>query len=203
MKSVSLEEGSAFRIENDLLVNPPAELVLGFGSRREIEVPQGIGVICVGAFAWRVTICKVFIPATVEIIRAHAFSNCWTLGLVVFEEDSRLRTIESSAFIACRQLKSIEIPKRVETLGAGCFSECGQLAAVEFKGEAGIKRIETKAFAQTAIRRVCLPGSVEAIGRWAFPATCEAVLPWPDGSQEFAQWRERCSLAFDFGPSKG
>jgi hypothetical protein len=197
MKSISLEEGSVFRIEDELILHPRGDLVLGFGNNVVISVPKFVKVICGGAFAWRVTIREVFVPPSIENIQALAFSNCWELVSVHFDGDSQLRTIGSIAFIACRRLPLFEIPKLVETIGTGCFADCSQLTVVTFKGEFGIKRIETKAFFTSRLGRVCIPASVEMIGRWAFPQNCQINFPWPFASAEFAQWKEAHAQAFE------
>jgi hypothetical protein len=123
----------------DFVIHPCCEVIVGFGHEVEIAVPSFISVIGDGAFAWRITVRTVFIPLRVENLRAHSFSNCWELQDVSFEDNSRLKLIESSAFINCRSLEEIKIPGLVESLGSDCLSGCTRLKTVIFFGDAVLK----------------------------------------------------------------
>ena len=86
---------------------------------------------------------KVVIPKSVETIWAYAFKGCRSLKEVVFEEGSRLTTIEENAFNDCSRLEKINFPEKLE-------------------------RIDMFAFSQTKLENVELPASLRKIGQGVF-----------------------------------
>jgi hypothetical protein len=194
---ISVEDGCAFRIIDNIVVDPAGELVVGFGGDVDIVVPNWVRVVCGGAFGSRVTIRSVAIPPSVEVLGARCFAYCMKLQNVVFEGDSKLRSIESNAFYGCESLTEVRIPKSVISLGAGCFRACTKLAEVIFMPGSNLNKIEAKAFLESALTRICIPATVETVGPWPFPRSCQVSFPWPRESPEFETWRVTHPEAFD------
>ena len=99
-----------------------------------IRIPDGVTVIGRYALSEETEITGVIIPSTVLTIKENAFSNCTSLGSVIFEGDG-LRTIENWAFNRCTSLTSITIPDSVESIEGGAFSNCQNLTSVSATGE--------------------------------------------------------------------
>ncbi|QOX62651.1 leucine-rich repeat protein [Anoxybacterium hadale] len=80
----------------------------------------------------------VTIPSThnglpVTVIKENSFAFCSQLSILLFEEPSNIRIIESYAFYHCSGLESIVLPDRVERLCCGAFASCSLLQQVYFE----------------------------------------------------------------------
>jgi hypothetical protein len=128
------------------------------------------------------------IPFNIEIICSSCFSYCKSLSSISFENDSRLRRIESDAFFASA-LESITIHRGVEILSSSCFSYCKSLSSISFESSA-LSWIDSAAFAGTVLHFVLLPESVVFIAGDAFPRSCEVLTSNIDSCQEFNEWNE-------------
>jgi hypothetical protein len=84
----------------------------------------------------------------------------------MFESDSRLIGIESSAF-SFSSLRSIEIPRNIEILGSSCFSWCQSLSSISFESNSRLNRIESKTFS-SSLESIEIPSSVQFIDGSAF-----------------------------------
>ena len=98
------------------------------------------------AFNSNTNLEEITIPASIKIIGARAFFGCSNLNKVIFNEGSKLTTIEEFAFSDCTILSSINIP-------------------------ASVTSISESAFFNTSIDAVTIPASVTSIGRSAFAQT--------------------------------
>jgi hypothetical protein len=77
-------------------------------------------------------ICRIDIPQSVEVIGANCFQSCKSLETVEFDDDSKLRHIDPTAFLSS-SVHVIMVPKRISSLfscatPAGCTLEIRKLA---------------------------------------------------------------------------
>jgi len=89
--------------------------------------------IASGAFEGNKTITSVLIADGVETIGANAFSGCGKL-VEVFLPEFTLKTISSSAFANCINLKTLRLPATLSYIGEKAFSRCKILGYIEFGG---------------------------------------------------------------------
>jgi hypothetical protein len=80
------------------------------------------------------TIC---IPRSVEELRAETFQWCKALSVVVFEEGSRLRRIDKTAFVSCPKLRWIRLPPSLEGIDGSAFGGT-DIKEIEFDGPDGL-----------------------------------------------------------------
>jgi len=99
-----------------------------------IQLPKHLSYIPAEAFNGCMALEKITIPASVETIGEEAFKYCSLLQNVVFEEGSKLNSIDDYAFYECSSLGSITLPEFIQYLGLGCFNSSG-INNIEFKGK--------------------------------------------------------------------
>ncbi|WP_244835030.1 leucine-rich repeat domain-containing protein [Clostridium sp. BJN0001] len=63
-------------------------------------------------------------------IKKDAFSECENLGIVIFEDNSNIKSIGSFAFYKCVSLESIELPESIENIKTAVFHSCSKLQQV-------------------------------------------------------------------------
>lgn len=116
------------------------------------------------------------IPASVKSIKAYAFSttaplHCRKITGIVFEENSKLETIENNAFGYCSGLTgTLKIPASVTSIGNFAFRSCTSLTGVEFEGGTQPMTIGDAAFSQceSLSGKLEIPANVASIGNSAF-----------------------------------
>ena len=113
----------------------------GCTNLKEIELPENLDCIALGAFAYS-GITNIVVPEQVKTIERDAFGHCENLESVQLPVS--LEKIDIGAFDNCTSLKNITIPDTVTAIGAGAFSECNSLETV------------------------IIPASVTSIGEYAF-----------------------------------
>ena len=119
-------------------------LIDGNSASGDVEIPDGVKTINIGAFC-NSYITGVNIPSSVTNIGDEAFKDCYTI-------------------------KSINIPGSVETIGEGAFRSCSDLESVTISD--GVKSIGNMAFySSEKLRSVTIPQSVTSIGYSAFAYT--------------------------------
>lgn len=182
-------------MSNVLTIGPSA-----FGNCTSLEYVtfennSGLKTICggasgdsnFGAFYGCTALTSIIVPASVETIGQTAFKDCTSLSSVIFERNSKLKTIAGSAFgssyygafYGCTALKSIVIPASVETIGQTAFKDCTSLLSVIFEDNSQLRTIEGGASESfkyiygafggcTALTTIDFPASIETIGQGAF-----------------------------------
>lgn len=110
---------------------------------------------------------RITIPACVETLRKYAFCNCKSLKSVVFEEGSKLKSIENDVFRNC-SLTEVTIPANVESLGENAFYYCESLKNVTFEEGSKLKSLGNYAFFACPLTEITIPAGVEKIGAFAF-----------------------------------
>ncbi len=83
-----------------------------------IDLPSNLETIGASAFKY-LTLKKIFIPKTVKLIGEGAFYKAG-ISKVIFEEDSKLLTIDKDAF-AYNKLDSLNLPKGLVNINSGAF----------------------------------------------------------------------------------
>jgi hypothetical protein len=116
---------------------------------------------------------QVFIKREIEVIGEFCFCRCRSVCEVIFEEGSRLRQIEESAFDGSG-LTKIRIPSSVEAIGQFCFYVCESLCEVTFEEASRLQRIQSWTFMSSGLTRISLPSSVKSIGRQAL-SLCKSL----------------------------
>ncbi len=99
-------------------------------------------------------------------IPMYAFSGIKLIEKVNLK--GNITAIGSYAFQDCRDLSTVEIPASVTTIGFSAFKGCSYLKTVAFEANSALVEIKESAFANTAIRELVLPQSVEIVGIKAF-----------------------------------
>lgn len=105
------------------------KLIAYYGTDEDAIIPQGVRVICDGAFA-ESKIKYVKAPDSINEIRIGAFASCKNLKKADLPDN--LMSIGDNAFEFCVNLESIEIPSSIKNLGAGAFYKCESLKKIVF-----------------------------------------------------------------------
>jgi hypothetical protein len=124
ISSIEIDEGSvSFRVVNQFLVDfEVRSLSWVIGSPESIVIPSSIEQLRPYCCAWH------------DKVRS-----------VVFEPDSRLRSIDRSAFQFCVSLEAISIPSSVEILSVACFDDCFRLQTVTLPADSRLRLIQCNA----------------------------------------------------------
>lgn len=134
------------------------------------------------AFEDNATLRKITLGNKVVTIGWCAFRNCVALDEVIFEENSSLEIIDSSAFQNCSSLNSIILPESLTEIGGGAFEDCINLISLEIP-----EKIQEASYSIfdgcTSLKRVILPENLKTF-YWCGDATrLEAQLLFR-GSEE-------------------
>jgi hypothetical protein len=87
---------------------------------------------------------------------------------VSFESPVRVRVIRARAFADCTSLIEIVIPRSVREIGDAVFRGCRLLSLVEFESKSALTRIGAEAFHHCPLSSMCIPSSVEFVGKLCF-----------------------------------
>lgn len=147
-KSIRFEEGSEVTYIGSDSFNSVSTLT-------KIELPSKLVTIGDNAFASTYIAGELVIPASVQKIGENAFRYLnYNLKKVIFEENSRLRSIGAYAFSGNYSLNEIILPEGLELIGNYAFSSCDDLRYVYipstvteiglhvFSGDSEIENIE-------------------------------------------------------------
>ena len=182
---------------SDSLKNIPRDFCCLCKNLKEIEFPQALETIELGAFAdneklERVVLksaktigdkafyrCKnlreVVFPDNLEQIGKQAFSDCDLLNEVVFQNG--LKKIDTYAFAGCSTITEIIMPDSLELLGENAFDSCTSLVRIELSK--GLKQLPRALFYRcTALEKIVVPGNIETIGRdvWGYNSKLKNVV---------------------------
>lgn len=121
-----------------------------------IVLEEGITRIPKSAFYGFSKAMEIYLPSTLEIIEATAFSYC---GFSEIDLPDGLEEIDSYAFAFCGELRHCEIPASVTSLSSNMFRECRKLETVTL--HEGLFTIGSECFAECdSLKRIVIPASV-------------------------------------------
>ncbi|MBO5935266.1 MAG: leucine-rich repeat protein [Clostridia bacterium] len=137
----------------------------------EIEVDEGITVICAGAFKDRRKLHRIKLPETLESIEHEAFRGCGKIGEMVIPE--KTIKIGESAFRDCVSLKSLVVKNNCIKIGERAFENCAQLSQVELPS--GLTEIYGGVFNSCKkLKKIDLPEKLTILGESAF-SDCDGL----------------------------
>ena len=87
----------------------------------KVYIPNTVKVVSAHAFSFCHSLDEITIPSSVEFISnyAFAFSRC----NIKIEKNSKIRVLGNNAFLGCKT-KEIELPESLEIIGDGAFHIC-------------------------------------------------------------------------------
>ena len=100
---------------------------------------------------------SITIPSCIKHISPFSFSDCENLQKVEFASDSKLQTIENSAF-SSSSIEAITIPSEVNRIGKSAFFNCAKLKRINLNSK--LQTIENFAFASSSIESVGIPSNL-------------------------------------------
>lgn len=135
---------------------------------RKVTFADGIQVIPQYFLSNITTLTKIEIPASVQKIGDHAFADCSNLTAVTFKEpaDSKLTTIDTSAFEGCSLMTLSKLPDGVTTINASAFKDCKKISLTDLP--TGLITIGNAAFENCTMLRVGELPAITALGTAAF-----------------------------------
>lgn len=135
---------------------------------RKVTFADGIQVIPQYFLSNITTLTKIEIPASVQKIGDHAFADCSNLTAVTFKEpaDSKLTTIDTSAFEGCSLMTLFKLPEGVTTINASAFKDCKKISLTDLP--TGLITIGNAAFENCTMLRVGELPAITALGTAAF-----------------------------------
>ena len=154
----------------------------------EIEVDEGVRVICSGAFKDRKRLHKIKLPESLEDIESEAFRGCNHLeemyipsktvrvGESAFRDCVNMKTlvvendcikIGERAFENCATLENIKLPQGLTELYGGVFNSCKSLKSIDLPENLTI--IGENAFSDcVGLEKVSIPSTVTKIDDLVF-----------------------------------
>ena len=138
------------------------------------------------AFANRIHLKHITIPANVTKIGEHAFDGCTSLTTVIIPDS--VIAIDAHAFENCTSLTSITIPNSVTEIGEAAFFGCTGLTSITIPDS--VTEIGGAAFfGCTSLTSITIPDSVTVIGLHAFEScTGLTSVTIPDGITEIGEF---------------
>lgn len=135
---------------------------------RKVTFADGIQVIPQYFLSNITTLTKIEIPASVQKIGDHAFADCSNLKTVTFKEqaDSKLTTIDTSAFEGCSLMKLSKLPEGLTTINASAFKDCKKISLTDLP--TGLITIGNAAFENCTMLRIGKLPAITALGMAAF-----------------------------------
>ena len=136
LESISVaSENECYCSQDGVLLSKDGTELCQYPSGRpdeEYTIPDGVKLICSGAFSRNKYLTTVNIADSVEMICGNAFVECELLASVNFGENSRLSFIGSHAFSYNTVLKDIIIGESVSQASEDAFF-CSGLESITFK----------------------------------------------------------------------
>lgn len=142
---------------------------------KSVILPQGLTFIGDGAF-FESGIESISIPASVESIGGFTFYCCSDLKSVVFEEETKLDTLDYSVFEYCTSLSDIVIPDSIKKIGNETFAGCTSLNKINISEN--IEYIGSNAFEDAGVLiNTDYVNGIKYIDKWAVECSLSAVNP--------------------------
>lgn len=99
------------------------------------KIPKSVNKINKFAFSNVHGLTKITVPSSVKYIEDFAFSKAFNLEEIIFEPNSKLKSIGIESFNGCCSLKKIFIPKSVLEIKGLAFSGCVNLNEIIFEDD--------------------------------------------------------------------
>lgn len=106
-------------------------------------------------------------PVSLKKINEFSFTDCRNLETINFV-NTRLRSIERSAFSYCVSLKSLKFPVSVRKIENFAFFKCENVSKIIFPEKCKLRHIGKETFAGTSIKSIIFPNKLKEIGERAF-----------------------------------
>ena len=124
------------------------------------------------------SIISVTLPSNLKSIPSYAFQDCDLLSAI--ELPDSVTEIGSGAFLGCNSLTNVTLPSNLKSIPSYAFENCYSLSTIDIPNT--VTKIGTRAFAETKIRVMTIPESVDIINDGAFPSSmrklvCEGPTP--------------------------
>ena len=164
-----------------------AELYCNGKPVTEVIIPNGVTTVS-GILQGCSSIKKITVPSSVTTLGWKAFNGMTSLAEVVFEDPSKISTINNYAFCGCSSLQSIDLSAFTNvTVLYGTFEGCTNLT--EIKLPENLTSITEYTFSRTAIKEIILPDSIQQIPSSCFSG-CKNLetIDIPDGAVEIANY---------------
>lgn len=117
LEEISVRKGNQYvRVQSGCLIERATNKLL-YGTKAAV-IPEGITAIAEMAFS-ESEMESIEIPASITEIASEAFEQCENLSRVTFAPNSKLTTLNLSAFYNCTALEYFEIPASVTELTNG------------------------------------------------------------------------------------
>lgn len=180
---------------NSQLESIGASAFAGCASLTSIAVPAGVASGGNSPYAFRSSTMGVIIPDGVTAIGSRAFENCTSLEVVIFGDNSELKSIQSYTFSGCSSLENIEIPASVTVINKGAFKDCKGLETVTFGDNSQLTTIGNEAFSECiSLESIEIPDSVTSVGSLAFDG-CPNVTDYVGNVQYVDTWVIDCDTS--------
>lgn len=143
------------------------------GSNLEsISLPSSLVTIEPYAFSSCNNLSAITIPAGLQELEEGAFSRCKGIVSATINPDDYF-TVGKDAFQDCSALSSLVLGEYVVAIGPGAFSGCTALSSPTISNNSNLTTISEAAFAASGVEDIALNkcNSLTTIGMWAFANT--------------------------------
>ncbi len=170
------ENGVLFNADKTRVILSPAANDLG-----AYILPSTVKEIADQAFAFNANLTSIVIPAQLNWVGWHAFSECDNLVKADLSAVKTFDSFNSELFQGCDSLSEVVVSTIIERLPWGFLRNCPSITSFEFPQL--LKTIEGSAFYGTGFTSLELPASLTWIGSCAF-GNCDALteVTIPEGA---------------------
>ncbi|MCQ2459867.1 MAG: leucine-rich repeat protein [Ruminococcus sp.] len=149
--------------ENDLVIINDM-VIDGTNCKGDIEIPNGVTMICGDAF-YMSEITSVELPNTIKSIGAGAFNSCQNLK--EFTIPDTLEYVPNVMFAGCVSLEKVVLPNSIIKIGYMSFAGCSKLESIKLPDNLMI--LDPYAFSEcTSLKVVNIPKNTTNIYQFAF-----------------------------------
>ena len=134
---------------------------VGCNALTSVTFAEGLETIAQQAF-YKVPLQTLSLPASLTTIGDSAFMY-GQFATISFAANSKLATIEATAFAGNEALTTVIIPASVKTIGLEAFDSCSALSSVTFGENSVLEEIKDYAFAGSALTTFAFPESTATL----------------------------------------
>lgn len=134
---------------------------------KSVELSNSLKEIPNSCFYRCESLQEINIPDNILNIGACTFQNCTGLKKVVFSINSKIKTIENSAWSNCARLENVDFPNSLEEISSNVFDNCVRLEIINLPDS--LTKIGYSAFnGCSRLNNVIIPGSVKILAGRTF-----------------------------------